>query len=258
MKLRILIFTALSLISLFSYSVIPTLSISNTHQNVRSRGLIVIANVDFETGNLSQVHWEITSPGMAEISQEKANTGNWSAKLYTADGGPDGRVRAVCDWIENMLRINCRIYFYIDHWNGFINVMCFRNRNPVGDDIMEISVNGPYGGDESIRLVGHFKDGVKQWHELVYPTPIDTGKWYYIEGEIKVGVDGYYKVYFAEAGQPPQEILYEETDNSPAYHVDKVNAGVHLYARPKPPPYDAVIYIDDIAVAETYIGCARA
>ena len=258
MKLRILIFTALSLISLFSYSVIPTLSISNTHPNVPSSGLIVISNVDFETGNLSQVHWEITDPGIAEISTEHTYSGKYSAKLYTADGGPDGRVRAICDWIENKLRMNCRIYFYIDHWHGFISLINFRNRNPADSDIMEISVDGPFDGNEFIRMMYLFKDGdpTPGWWDLTYPTPIETGKWYYLEGEIKIGVDGYYKVYFGEAGQTPQEILHLETDNSGAYHVDKVSAGVHIYARPKPPPYDAVIYIDDIAVAETYIGIA--
>ena len=257
MELRILIFIALSLASLFSYSVIPTLSISNAHQNVRSSGLIVISNVDFETGNLSQVHWEITSPGMAEISQEKVNTGNWSAKLYTADGGPSGRVRAV-NVFDFETRVNQRMYFYIDHWYGSISLMCFRNRHPVNWDVMEITVNGPFGGNEFVRMIYHFKDGVSEpgWFSVEYPVPIETKKWYYIEGEVKIGLDGYYKVYFGEAGQPPQEILYVKTDNSPAYHIDKVTAGVHIYASGHPAPEDAVIYIDDVAVAETYIGIA--
>lgn len=247
------------LVILFSCLVIPILSELQVHQILRSSGTIVIFSTSFEEGDITPgiIYWEITQPGNVTLTQEIAHTGRYCAKIYSAIGGGDGRVPAVyLDPIHpwNRTAISCRIYFNIHHWSGYIVAITFRNTNI--HHVAETVIHEDYVKlTEFVTNPENLSNPTRK-NVYNYDCHVETGKWYYLEMMAVVNTtDGEFRVWFGESGKDPEEIITDTgVDISWCPFMNKFYAGVQIYSRSGAEKGDAVMYMDDLAIAENYIG----
>jgi len=238
--------------------------LSNT-VTINSSGTIVtpgtVFSTSFESGDpASEVSYvEVTPPpsypqdeyvwGVVTGSQEQSHTGSWSAKCYSVNGGPSGRCR-LNFVVEPTKILHVRAYFYIESWDGYIQVLRFWSDAPedqqesgAGAYVSMVSING---GSITLQLG---KSGVQ--YEKVVNRSFTTGRWYCIEmmlyidptqGECHVWVDD-------------QEITglayFGDTYTNWCHWITEARAGVVLYQQNVNP---ATIFVDDYAVSTTKIG----
>lgn len=232
---------------------------------ISSTGTIVLPNsmfsTSFESGDpASEVSYvEVTPPpsypqdeytwGVVTGSQEQAHTGLWSARCYSVDGGPSGRCRLNVI-VEPTTRLYARAYFYIEDWDGYIQVLRFWSDHPedqqesgAGDYVAMISISG---GSITLQLG---KTGFQ--YEKTASRSFETGRWYCIEMMLDIDEsDGEFHVWVDD--QEVTELAYSgDTYTNWCHWITEVRAGVVLYQQNVDP---ATIFVDDYAVDTTKIG----
>lgn len=232
---------------------------------ISSTGIVVfpssLFNTSFESGvPCSEVSYCETSPppsypqdeyvhGEITGSQEQSHTGLWSARCYSVDGGPAGRCR-LNFIVEPTKRLYARAYFYIETWDGYIQVMRFWSDHPedqqesgAGDYVAMITING---GSITLQLG---KSGVQ--YERISSRSFATGRWYCIEMMLYIhSSDGEFHVWVDD--EEVTDLMFSgDTFTDWCHWITEVKAGVVLYQQNVDP---AIIFVDDYAVDTTKIG----
>jgi len=248
---------AVLLVCLLTLSILITSasSLLEGSQTISSSGMIEYSAVTyfetgFETGDLSEVNTEITDPATINVVSENPYTGTYSAKIYTATGGPYGRGRLVKN-LPDLEEVNVRVYFYIDYWDGYIQVIRTAGHTQgYYTYIARVVISSSY-----VELqLGMEDKNPGDWWPAGEPGPLSkrtsysfqTDRWYRIEMRFKGGSSGEGKVWVDGV----QKISYLG-DMSGAPDVDKAICGVCLYQTDVDP---ATIYVDDFAINDKYIG----
>lgn len=244
-----------SCLLILSISITSVSSLPEVSQTISSSGMIEYSTVTyfetgFETGDLSEVNTEITDPATINVVSGKPHTGTYSAKIYTATGGPQGRGRLYKN-LPDLEGVYVRAYFYIDYWNGYIQVIrtaghtqgyyTYIARVVISSSYVELQLGMKKTLDGGDPNPGN-------WWPAGESGPVSkrtshsfqTDQWYCIEMRFKGGSSGEGKVWVDGA----QKISYSG-DMSGAPDIDKAIVGVCLYQTGVNP---ATIYVDDFAI----------
>lgn len=249
----------LKLISVMLLSGLLTLSFSTTSassvlevsQTISCSGMIknravTLFETGFETGDLSEVNVLEAAGGKVDIATTPVHSGMYSARLRTwptANGG-QGRARVhpkPLEPVHNLRRLNMRGYFYVESWDGYVEVLEFSG-HPEG-----IYMLGPWVIlREGVISVSHTQ-GVC---DVDVDYPITTGEWYCIELEVKLTADGFVRVYVDGETVIDSGIV----DTTPILNgapIDRAWSGIVICCSSGE---CFELYVDDLKISMGYIG----
>lgn len=211
----------------------------------------------FETGDLSEVQTEITDPASIVVNQENPHAGSYSAEIYTAIGGPQGRGRIVKSPSPALTECYVRSYVFIDYWDGYIQVLRYAGYSYgyyTYICTMVIDYNKVRLQIGMYKILAGGEPNPGNWHPdgetgpltLEQSTTIQTGKWHYFEMYFKNGASGN-----ATCWMNGQQMITYASGMTGAPDIAKIKTGVVLYETNCDP---ANLYVDDFGYNGSYIG----
>lgn len=226
------------------YSALQTSKILKNSGSISSRNYLF--STGFETGDTSEVdELEVNSPGIVTVTTDSPFKGLYSAKMWTDDGGPEGRVRLNYNFWPGKNELYIRTYFNVDYWEGYITILRFASCDP---SIYLINVDIASG---YVRL----GIGEAAWHPdpdpggFKYNTSISTDTWYCIEAWFKRATNGGAKVWLNGV----EVISYSGNTSSAPEGIEVAKAGYVLY-QDLGPGHPSQMFIDEYVVDDEYIG----
>jgi hypothetical protein len=148
--------------------------------------------------------------------------------------------------VEPAKRLHVRAYFYIESWDGYIQVLRYWTTHPddgggTGEYVAEVVISKSTIMIQLGRSGEHYSKTANR--EFV------TGRWYAIEMMLFIHeTQGEYRVWVDD--QEITELTYVGKTNFTNW-ITEVRAGIVIYQQNRAP---ATVFVDDYAVNTTKIG----
>ena len=274
--------------SAMQYSlVVPTSGTITSSGGNGNGGTITSVSTDFEDGDATaggKIWVETTPPpsyidpsspnyisgliwGEVDITTSQAHSQQYSVKMFSQNGGPEGRCRLNVN-LEATKTIYMRIWFRIESWDGYIQLMRFWSEHPddrreflnidpqtgekPGDYVATVQVYP--GGQVKLRIGKHSNGGAQGGQiEINGNYNFQLNRWYCAEFGyyITPSSDGFARVWMDDQLVVQYNGVTDKSDW--CNWVTQVRTGVVLY-QDRDGISPATIYVDDYAIENTRIG----
>ena len=204
--------------------------------------------------------------GDVEATALQAHSGTWSVKMYSQNGGPEGRCRLNVDF-EATKTMYLRVWFRIESWdsNSYIQLMRFwsghpndlryfleddpRTNQPPGDYVATVQIYP--SGQVKLRMGKHSNGGAQGGQiEINGNYNFQLNRWYCAEFGyyITPSSDGFARVWMDDQLVVQYNGVTDKSDW--CNWVTQVRTGVVLY-QDRDGISPATIYVDDYAIDNT-------